>query len=107
MVVVLVMVNLFEGRSAVDAGGGNAHNGLSTRTTAHACNLYRKRLFITPATASGSRVCLLTVEFTDGRGHIAYTGTPARVTVDLTLGIPVTVQSWVQLKSYDQHPRTR
>jgi hypothetical protein len=32
-VVVSVMVNLFEGRSAVDAGDGNAHNGLSTRTT--------------------------------------------------------------------------
>ncbi len=35
MVVVSVMVNLFEGRSAVDAGGGNAHNGLSTRTTVY------------------------------------------------------------------------
>ncbi|CAK9206212.1 unnamed protein product [Sphagnum jensenii] len=33
MVVVLVMVYLFEGCYAVDAGGGNAHNGLSTRTT--------------------------------------------------------------------------
>jgi hypothetical protein len=31
----------------------------------------------------------------------------ARVTVDITLGVPVTVQSWVQLKSYDQHPRIR
>jgi hypothetical protein len=35
MVVVLVIVNLFEGRSAVDAGAGNAHNGLSTRTTVY------------------------------------------------------------------------
>jgi len=35
MVVVLVMVCLFEGCSAVDAGGGNAHNGLSTRTTVY------------------------------------------------------------------------
>ncbi len=35
MVVVLVMVYLFEGCSAVDAGGGNAHNGLSTRTTVY------------------------------------------------------------------------
>jgi hypothetical protein len=33
--VVLVMVCLFEGCSAVDAGGGNAHNGLSTRTTVY------------------------------------------------------------------------
>jgi hypothetical protein len=28
----------------------------------------------------------------------------ARVNMDLTLGVPVTVQSWVRLKSYDRHP---
>jgi hypothetical protein len=31
----------------------------------------------------------------------------ARVTVDITLGVAVTVQSWVRLKSYDQHLRIR
>ncbi|CAM6063612.1 unnamed protein product [Sphagnum tenellum] len=69
---VMVLVYLFEGCSAVDAGGGNAHNGLSTRTTAHACNLYRKRLVITPATLRVHELLNHRRVFRWARSHCSY-----------------------------------